>query len=308
MEDDPKLSRFYTGFYIQGDRSTTNAERAADCKLARLRRQTARIALQRYWECEPRSILVRRDLSALAIFFLVYPALSNSVRGEQSAHEVSVYSEEQALRGRGLYAEHCASCHDIGRIGRNFRSKITLPASSTTHTDVAFTDRLRQHETATVMRLAALTGGSCSDAEKEHTGRTRGSDCRRPATNTTRDNAMTLQLSRRQGAKLLARGAVALAAPFSYFSILGTKEVLAEEFAADRKTIEQWMDQWMIVTKQVSGSLHVQRFADPIYILTKPITWKPNPGQERLAAVTVPVGFVTDFASIPRLFWSKTGR
>ena len=117
MEDDPKLSRFYTGFYLQGDRSTTYAERAADCKLARLRRQTARIALQRYWECEPRSILVRRDLSALAIFFLVYPALSNSVRGEQSAHEVSVYSEEQALRGRGLYAEHCASCHGVKPAG-----------------------------------------------------------------------------------------------------------------------------------------------------------------------------------------------
>jgi cytochrome c5 len=73
-----------------------------------------RIALQRYCECEPRSILVRRDvLFALALVFLVYPASSNSVRGEQSAHEVSVYSEEQATRGRGLYAEHCASCHGV---------------------------------------------------------------------------------------------------------------------------------------------------------------------------------------------------
>ena len=36
MEDDPKLSRFYNGFYLQGDRSATYAERAADCKLARL--------------------------------------------------------------------------------------------------------------------------------------------------------------------------------------------------------------------------------------------------------------------------------
>src|ERR1700758_859683 len=37
VEDDPKLSRFYNGFYHQGDRSTTYAERAADCKLVRLR-------------------------------------------------------------------------------------------------------------------------------------------------------------------------------------------------------------------------------------------------------------------------------
>ena len=36
MEDDLKLSRFYNGLYLQGDRSTTYAERAADCKLARL--------------------------------------------------------------------------------------------------------------------------------------------------------------------------------------------------------------------------------------------------------------------------------
>jgi hypothetical protein len=36
VEDDRKLSRFHNGFYLQGDRSTTYAERAADCKLARL--------------------------------------------------------------------------------------------------------------------------------------------------------------------------------------------------------------------------------------------------------------------------------
>src|ERR1700758_643713 len=37
VEDDPKLSRFYNGLYLQGGRSTTYAERAADCKLVRLR-------------------------------------------------------------------------------------------------------------------------------------------------------------------------------------------------------------------------------------------------------------------------------
>ena len=34
--DDPGLSRFYNEFCLQRDRSTTNAERAADCKMARL--------------------------------------------------------------------------------------------------------------------------------------------------------------------------------------------------------------------------------------------------------------------------------
>jgi mono/diheme cytochrome c family protein len=87
-----------------------------------------RIALRRYCECERRSIPVRRDvLSTLALVFLVYPGLSNTVRGAQSAHEVSVYSEEQAIRGYGLYAEHCASCHGVKLEGGS-----SMPLSGTT--------------------------------------------------------------------------------------------------------------------------------------------------------------------------------
>jgi len=69
------------------------------------------------------------------------------------------------------------------------------------------------------------------------------------------------------------------------------------------KAISQWMTDWMTDNRLPIGGLHLFRFADPIYVLTKPITWKPNPGQD-LAAVNVPKGFVTDFASIPRIFWS----
>jgi hypothetical protein len=36
VRDDPRLSRLSNTFYLQRDRSTTNAERAADCKMARL--------------------------------------------------------------------------------------------------------------------------------------------------------------------------------------------------------------------------------------------------------------------------------
>src|SRR3982074_2734445 len=77
-----------------------------------------------------------------------------------------------------------------------------------------------------------------------------------------------------------------------------------EAFAADPKTIEIWMDQWITPNKKLDGALFVGRFADPMYFLTKPMTWTPNAGQEALKSVTVPVGFVTDFASIPRLFWT----
>lgn len=71
----------------------------------------------------------------------------------------------------------------------------------------------------------------------------------------------------------------------------------------------QWMDEWIARwkadSKEVAGVLYLGRFADPVYFLTKEIKWKPNADQDRkLPSVTVPVGFVTDFASIPRAFWS----
>jgi hypothetical protein len=79
----------------------------------------------------------------------------------------------------------------------------------------------------------------------------------------------------------------------------------AQEDLAERiKIIDAWMNGWMMRDKDVVGALHVGRFADPMYFLLKPITWKPNADQTGYNAVTVPVGFVTDFASIPRLFWS----
>ncbi len=69
-------------------------------------------------------------------------------------------------------------------------------------------------------------------------------------------------------------------------------------------SIESWMNEWMSVSKAPGGILRVSRFREPIYFLTAPISWTPNPGQEAYKAVTVPTGFVTDFASIPRVFWS----
>mgnify|MGYP001206222236 CR=1 FL=1 len=69
-------------------------------------------------------------------------------------------------------------------------------------------------------------------------------------------------------------------------------------------TLESWMKDWMDIYKTPGGMLKVSRFRDPIYFLIAPISWEPNPGQEGYEAVTVPFGFVTDFASIPRVFWS----
>lgn len=81
---------------------------------------------------------------------------------------------------------------------------------------------------------------------------------------------------------------------------------LPEGAVAKERTVtaEQWMDRWMALNRAPGGLLQVGRFKDPMYFLLKSISWTPNKGQEQYAAVEVPVGFVTDFASVPRAFWS----
>jgi hypothetical protein len=110
--------------------------------------------------------------------------------------------------------------------------------------------------------------------------------------------------SRRNFCRTLCASGVSVTLAGAVGPVLSSSGALGEEFAADQRTVERWMDEWMKRDKKAVGSLHLSRFADPIYFLTKPITWKPNPGQESFEAVTVPIGFVTDFASIPRIFWS----
>lgn len=69
--------------------------------------------------------------------------------------------------------------------------------------------------------------------------------------------------------------------------------------------MDKWIERWRSAGRDVEGMLYLGRFADPFYFLTKPIAWKPNADQRsKLPKVAVPVGFVTDFASIPRAFWS----
>lgn len=72
---------------------------------------------------------------------------------------------------------------------------------------------------------------------------------------------------------------------------------------ADIGEADRWMSDWMMSPQAANGPLHVGRFADEMYFLLKKIGWAPNPGQT-MGIVDVPVGFVTDFASIPRAFWS----
>jgi Protein of unknown function (DUF1353) len=81
----------------------------------------------------------------------------------------------------------------------------------------------------------------------------------------------------------------------------------------DPASADRWMQAWIAsartadptATKAPNGALHLGRFADPIYYLTSVIGWDPEPAQaSTYQPVRVPIGFVTDFASIPRVFWS----
>src|ERR1700722_10368584 len=68
---------------------------------------------------------------------------------------------------------------------------------------------------------------------------------------------------------------------------------------------QAWMDEAIATaTREPVGALYLGRFADPMYFLTQPIAWKPGAGQSQYATVNVPAGFVSDLASIPRVFWS----
>jgi hypothetical protein len=61
-----------------------------------------------------------------------------------------------------------------------------------------------------------------------------------------------------------------------------------------------------IETRALKGRLKVERFIEPVVYLLDSTTWTPNRnrGPLKFAPVEVPKGFVTDFASIPRIFYS----
>ena len=86
--------------------------------------------------------------------------------------------------------------------------------------------------------------------------------------------------------------------------------VISEDILSysDATVADKWIKVWMESTRAAHGTLHVMRFSDGMYCLTRRIGWSPNDNKKNLRAVAVPVGLVTDFASIPRVFWSVLPR
>ena len=102
-----------------------------------------------------------------------------------------------------------------------------------------------------------------------------------------------------------------LAAVIPTVSILGSRSVFAQTPRPDpaaTRSVDDWVAEWQersASNKSLSGPLDLRRFQDPIYILLNPIAWRAGPGQMGGGGpVEVPAHFVTDFASVPRIFWS----
>jgi Protein of unknown function (DUF1353) len=88
-------------------------------------------------------------------------------------------------------------------------------------------------------------------------------------------------------------------------ALLPAKHALAESVGKTPKSMADWMDAWTGErARDPRGGLFVYRFKDPMWALLKPISWRPNEPDSKIPPVAVPTGFVTDFASIPRAFYT----
>jgi cytochrome c len=70
-------------------------------------------------KCDLCFLARQRIIALLALALFAHIALSVSVRTAKSDNAMAVYSEAQAVKGRGLYVEHCAACHGMMLEGQN---------------------------------------------------------------------------------------------------------------------------------------------------------------------------------------------
>jgi Protein of unknown function (DUF1353) len=113
---------------------------------------------------------------------------------------------------------------------------------------------------------------------------------------------MTAQTDRLDRRCFVAAVAAVVAIASAYSGHAQAQENNTTGMAPSSGDPTKWMNS-LTDRKTLSAPLPLLRFADPVYVLTKPITWAPSPGQPH-GRVEVPAGFVTDLSSIPRLFWA----
>lgn len=114
-----------------------------------------------------------------------------------------------------------------------------------------------------------------------------------------------MSMQRRQFLKAAFGGPV-FVTTFGFGSGASIPSALAELAEKDSELVEAWLGAAKVVNDRTAiGTLLLSRFVERVYFLMQPIAWKPGPKQDQgLPMVNVPKGFVTDFASVPRAFWS----
>jgi hypothetical protein len=76
---------------------------------------------------------------------------------------------------------------------------------------------------------------------------------------------------------------------------------------ATARSKNQWLDELLNkpTSRDPEHPLRLGKFADHYYYLTDPIGWHAGSNDDpSLPRVDAPMGFVTDLASIPRIFWA----
>ena len=73
----------------------------------------------------------------------------------------------------------------------------------------------------------------------------------------------------------------------------------------DTENVGVWLEVWgKANVKDSGGKFVLHHFTDRMYAVTSPLNWKPDDPKSDIQPIIVPKGFVTDFASVPRLFWA----
>ena len=120
------------------------------------------------------------------------------------------------------------------------------------------------------------------------------------------------QITRRQFASFTMKSALLSAVPISGLLLPGSARAQSAAYVRRAaKLVERSPDDWLDqmkrekrLQKPLDGPLDLRRFKDPVYVLLGPIGWKPKADVTGIAPLVVPRGFVTDLASVPRVFWS----
>jgi Protein of unknown function (DUF1353) len=105
-----------------------------------------------------------------------------------------------------------------------------------------------------------------------------------------------------QNRRVLVLGASVVATTYGFLPVAKSQPSGANQPGTieDREKFISNLD-----TKALISRWKYDRFLDPVFYLLEPFTWTPNaPNVSNIQPVTVPKGFVSDLASVPRVFYS----